>query len=104
VTTELSPNTGSGEAMARKRTEEEQEEEEEEEDYEAADAMRCNTARTYEQLTRSVSLRIRQFVVTHTIRDAAIPALLGSWITDTPSVKMFCSQKEIASPHIFVKI
>jgi hypothetical protein len=30
----------------------------------------------------------RPFVVTHTIRPIEIPALLDSWVTDTPSVKM----------------
>ena len=46
----------------------------------------------------------QQFVVTHTIRQIKIPALLDSWVTNTPSVKMLCPQKEIASSsYIFVK-
>jgi len=31
--------------------------------------------------------------VTHTIRQKVIPALLDSWVTNTPSVKMLCPQK-----------
>ena len=34
-----------------------------------------------------------QFNVTHTIRQTQIPALLNSWVTNTPSVKMLCPQK-----------
>jgi hypothetical protein len=47
----------------------------------------------------------RQFVVTHTIRQTQILALLDSWVTDAPSVKMLCPQKKKknASPYIFVK-
>jgi hypothetical protein len=44
----------------------------------------------------------RQFVVTHTIRLTATAALLDSWVTSTPSVKILCPQK-IACPYIFVK-
>jgi hypothetical protein len=35
----------------------------------------------------------QQFVVTHTIRQTEIPALLDRWVTNTPSVKMPCPQK-----------
>jgi hypothetical protein len=42
-----------------------------------------------------------QFVVTHTIRQTEIPALLYSSVTNTP-VKMLCPQK-ITCPYIFVK-
>jgi hypothetical protein len=44
----------------------------------------------------------QQFVITHTIRQTEIPALLDSLVTNTPSVKMQSSQK-IASPYIFVQ-
>ena len=44
----------------------------------------------------------KQFVVTHAICPTEIPALLDSWVTNTPSVKMLCPQK-IPSPYIFVK-
>jgi hypothetical protein len=44
----------------------------------------------------------QQFFVTHTVRENEIPALLDSWVTNTPSVKMLCPQK-IAYLYIFVK-
>ena len=40
-----------------------------------------------------VSLMKQQFVVTHTIRQTEIPALLDDWLTNTPCVKMLCPQK-----------
>jgi len=43
----------------------------------------------------------QQFVITHTISQTDIPALLHIWITITLSVKM-CPQR-IAYPYIFVK-
>jgi hypothetical protein len=49
-----------------------------------------------------ISLMKEQFVVTHTIRQTEIPALLDSWVTNTPSIKMLCPQK-IVCPYIFVK-
>ena len=39
----------------------------------------------------------RQFVVTHTIRQTEIPTLLDSWVTNTPSVKILCRQKNFLS-------
>jgi hypothetical protein len=54
--------------------------------------------------TRNTSLKKEQFAVTHTIREAEIPALLDTWVTNTPSVKILCPQKKkLASPYIFVK-
>lgn len=44
----------------------------------------------------------RQVVVTYTIRQKVIPALLDSWVTNTPSVKMLSPQK-IASRYIPIK-
>jgi len=38
-----------------------------------------------------IVLMKRQFVVTHTIRQTGIPALLDSWVTNTPS-KIMCKQ------------
>jgi hypothetical protein len=35
-----------------------------------------------------MSLMKRQFVVTHTLRQTEIPALLDSWVTNTHCVKM----------------
>jgi hypothetical protein len=45
----------------------------------------------------------QQFVRTHTIHQTEILVFLDSWVTNTPSVKMSCSQKKIARPYIFVK-
>jgi hypothetical protein len=42
----------------------------------------------------SISLMKQQFIVTHTICQIEIPALLDSWVTNTPSVKMFYPQKK----------
>jgi hypothetical protein len=36
----------------------------------------------------------QQFVVTHTIRQNEIPALLDSAVMNTPSVKMLCPKKK----------
>ena len=35
----------------------------------------------------------QQFVITHTILHTEFRALLGSWVTNTPSVKTLCLQK-----------
>jgi hypothetical protein len=35
-----------------------------------------------------------QFVITHTILQTEVSALLDSWVTNTPSVKMLCPQKK----------
>ena len=43
----------------------------------------------------------RQFAVTQTLRQTEISALLDSWVTNTPSVKMY--PQKIAFPYIFVK-
>jgi hypothetical protein len=37
----------------------------------------------------------QQFVVTHTIHQTEIPALLDSWVKNTSSVKMLCAQKKL---------
>ena len=42
----------------------------------------------------------RQFVVAHTIRRTEIPALLDSWVTNTPSLKMLCPQKKKISLYV----
>jgi len=39
----------------------------------------------------------QQFVVTHTIHQTEIHALLHSWVTNTFFVKMLCPQKNIVS-------
>jgi len=39
----------------------------------------------------------QQYVLTYTVYQIEIPALLDSWVTNTPFVK------EIASPYIFLK-
>jgi len=51
---------------------------------------------TYRNTNNSltISLTKRQVVVTHTIRQKVIPALLDSWVTNKPSVKMLCPQKK----------
>jgi len=49
-----------------------------------------------------MSFMEQQLVVSHTIRQTEIPALLDSWVTNAPSVKMFCPQ-QIAWPYIFIK-
>jgi hypothetical protein len=43
----------------------------------------------------------QQFVITLTIRQTEIPALLDSWVTNTPSVKMLCPQKKKLLAIIF---
>jgi hypothetical protein len=50
----------------------------------------------------SLSLVERQFVITHTIRQTEIPALLDSSMANTPSVKILFPLK-IACSRIFVK-
>ena len=37
----------------------------------------------------------RQSVVTHTLQNTEMRALLGSWVTKAPSVKMLCPQKKL---------
>jgi hypothetical protein len=61
-----------------------------------------------------------QFVITQTICQTEIPALLDSWVTNTPSVKILCphppkkrkkerrkkekkERKKVAWPYIFTK-
>jgi hypothetical protein len=43
----------------------------------------------------NVTRKKKQFVVTHAIRPTEIPALLDSWFTNIPSVKMLCPQKSL---------
>jgi len=51
-----------------------------------------------------LSLMKQQFVITHTVHQTEIPALLDSWVTNTPSVKIWYShKKKNAFPYIFVK-
>ena len=45
----------------------------------------------------------QQLVVTHTIRQTEIPALIHSSVTNTPSFKNVVSREEIFSPCIFAK-
>jgi hypothetical protein len=61
----------------------------------------CNLC-SYLQSDWQISLMKQQFAVTHTICQSEIPALLDSWVTNTPSVKILHPQK-IAIPYIFVK-
>jgi hypothetical protein len=43
----------------------------------------------------------QQFVVTHTIHQTEIPALLDSWVKNTPSVKVY--PQRIACSYIFIR-
>ena len=49
------------------------------------------------QALSKISLMEQQFVVTHTICQSDIPALLDSRVTNTPSVKMLCPEKNCLS-------
>ena len=51
------------------------------------------------RLGTQISLLEQQFVVTHAIRHTEIPTLLDSWVTNTPSVKILCSQTNCLSLH-----
>ena len=51
-----------------------------------------------------VTLMKKQFVVTHTIPQTEISALLDCWITKTHSVKMQCVHKTTAGPYSFLKM
>ena len=42
-----------------------------------------------------MSLEKQQFVVTHTVPQKEIPALLENWITNTPSVECFIYKKKL---------
>jgi len=39
-------------------------------------------------LKKSTPFMKQQFVVTHTVHKTEIPALLDSWVTNTPSVEL----------------
>jgi len=67
--------------------------------------MKLNSATvTFMRDGAPVSLMKRQFVVvTHTNRQTEIPALLDSWVTNTPAAKMLCPQKKNACPRISLK-
>jgi hypothetical protein len=41
----------------------------------------------------------RQYVVTHTVRQTEFPALLDSWVTNTPSVKTLSPEKNCLSVY-----
>ena len=43
-----------------------------------------------------------QYVVTHTVSQTEISALLDKWFKNTPSVQMLFLQKNIASPFILI--
>jgi hypothetical protein len=47
-----------------------------------------------------ISLMKQQFVVTYTIRQTEILAVLDSWVANTPSAKILCPRK-ITSAYIF---
>jgi hypothetical protein len=48
----------------------------------------------YHLMLNRFSFMKRQPVVTHTIRENRVPALLDVWFTNTPSVKMSCAQRK----------
>jgi hypothetical protein len=50
-------------------------------------------AKLYQSYTIHISLIKQQYVITHTIRQTEIPALLNSLFTNTPSVRIFFPQK-----------
>jgi len=45
-----------------------------------------------------------QFVVTYTIRETEIPALLYRWVTNTPFVTMLCKQRNCVSLGLLVSV
>ena len=50
------------------------------------------------------TLMVQRFVVTHTVRQTETPISPDSWVTNTPSVKMLCPQKEsLLLTRTFVK-
>jgi hypothetical protein len=49
----------------------------------------------------NIPLMKRQFVVTHTIRQTEIPALVDTWFTNISSVNMFSPQKNYTSVGLF---
>jgi hypothetical protein len=52
-------------------------------------------------MPQSMTLLMKQqVVVTHKFRQTEIPAVLDSWVTNTPSVKILCPRK-ITSAYIF---
>lgn len=58
-----------------------------------------NVSRHVEEM----SVMKRHFVVTRTIHQTDIPALLDSWVTNRTSVKILCPQKEIVCPYVIAK-
>jgi len=52
-------------------------------------------------LMNKILLMKQQFVITHIIRQTWIRTLLNSWVTNRPSVKMLCPQKNLLL-HIFL--
>ena len=44
----------------------------------------------------------KRFVLMQTFRKTEIPALLESWVTNTPSFNILCPQ-QITSPYVFFK-
>jgi len=55
----------------------------------------------YKEALQYISLIKQQLVITHTICQTEIPALLDSWVTNTLSVKMLYLQT--SSPYVFLK-
>jgi len=51
-----------------------------------------------------ISLIEQQFVITHTICQTEIPALLDRWVTNTSSVKMLWAQKNCCPLHFCNRI
>jgi len=52
------------------------------------------TSRFFRRILCETSLMKQESViVTHAIRQTGIPALLDSWVTNIPSLKMMCTQK-----------
>ena len=50
-----------------------------------------------------ILLTRQQFVITHTVRQTEIPALLANWFINAPSVKMLSPKERIVSAYIIVK-
>lgn len=58
---------------------------------------RCIVGPAKETGLNKTSLMKRHFVVTHTVPKSGISALLGSWVTNTRSIKTLCPQNNCLS-------
>jgi hypothetical protein len=60
---------------------------------------------TYKHFRSTTTDRLRNgnLSETHTIRQTEIPALLDTWVTNMPSVKMFSPQEKTACLFIFLQ-